>query len=102
MESTIRITGKVVDTDGSPVPLAAISAIVDAKDGAGLDSAMTDKQGFFELQLPPGKAKLYFNSLPSGFEYPRPQVIKRLEIQVNQEQVEALNFVLQRTPEPDN
>jgi hypothetical protein len=65
-------------------------------EGAGLDHDMTDHNGRYDLRIPAGGAKLYFNALPDGFKYPRPQIIKRLDIQPDQTTIENLDFTLER------
>jgi thiol-disulfide isomerase/thioredoxin len=58
---------------------------------------MTDHEGRYRLLVPSGRAQLYFNSLPEGFVYPRPQIVKRLDITAGQEAVEGLDFTIPRT-----
>jgi len=52
--------------------------------------------GRYQLRLPAGRARLYFNSLPDGFVYPDPQIVKRLEVKPGQANIENLNFTVQR------
>lgn len=75
---------------------AAISALADTQEGPGLSDDMTDRDGRYRLRLPSGRARLYFNSLPDGFVYPDPQIIKRLEITAGQDAVERLDFTIYR------
>ena len=49
-------------------------------------------------RLPAGNARLYFNSLPDGFVYPNPQIVKRLEISSRQADIENLDFTVPRGP----
>ena len=53
---------------------------------------MTGSSGRYRLHLPAGAANLYFNSLPNGFVYPEPQIVKRLEIESGQDAIENLDF----------
>jgi hypothetical protein len=92
MEPAILVTGRVLDPDGKPVEGAGFSAVVDGNAGAGLDDDMTDNSGRYRLHLPAGAANLYFNSLPNGFVYPEPQIVKRLEIESGQGAIENLDF----------
>ncbi len=98
METGTLVSGRVLDPDGKPVEGAAISAVVDSETGPspGLDDDFTKADGKYQLRLPSGRAKLYFNSLPEGFAYPKPQVIKLLDIQPGQTNIENLDFTLQR------
>jgi hypothetical protein len=101
METGIPVSGKVVDPDGTIVEGAAISALADTREGPGLDHDVTDHTGQYRLHLPAGSAKLYFNSVPDGFKYPRPQIVKRLEIGPRQAAIKDLDFTLERQTESD-
>ena len=57
---------------------------------------MTDRAGQYHLHIPAGSAKLYFEFVPDGFKYPRPQIIKRLEIEPGQAAIKDLDFILER------
>lgn len=96
MEAGVRVVGTVRDPDGRPVEGAAISALTDEPNGVGLADDMTKADGRFELHLPSGGAKLYFNALPDGFAYPEPQVFKHLRIEPAAGDVKGLDFTLQR------
>ena len=96
----MRVSGRVLDPEGKPVQAAAISAVADDKGGPGLDGGMTDAEGRYQFRLPSGKAFLYFNSLPDGFAYSRPQVVKRLDINSAQPEIKNLDFTLQRKNRP--
>ncbi len=102
LESGIRVSGRVTDSDGKPVAAAHLSAVTDSNVGSGLDGATTDSDGRYQLRLPSGKSRLYFNSLPSGFNYPDPQVIKHLAVGPGQQDLENLNFVLDRKSKEAN
>ena len=99
LESGVEITGRVLDSQGKPVPHAHFSALADTSESPGLDHCTTDLQGRYRFLLPPGPAKLYFNALPDGFAYPKPQIIKRLSIQAGQGAVSGLDFTLKRKHE---
>jgi hypothetical protein len=96
LEVGVKVTGRVLDPEGTPVEGAALSAIADSKGGPGLCHDVTDATGRYHLRLPTGRARLYFNSLPDGFVYPDPQVIKELEVKDGQARIENLNFTVQR------
>lgn len=96
LESGVLVTGRVSDADGKPIANAALSALSDTQNAAGLDNAVTDAEGRYKLRLPSGKAKLYFNSLPTGFAYPNPQIVKTLDITAGQRDMEKLDFTLER------
>ncbi len=96
LENGVVVTGHVFDPEGHPVEGAAFSALADSKVGPGLCHDVTDADGRYDLRLPAGTARLYFNSLPDGFAYPRPQIVKRLDVQPGQAAIENLNFTLQR------
>jgi len=96
METGVLVSGRVSDGEGNPVEGAAISAVADGQGRPGLGGDMTDANGRYQLRLPSGIAELYFNSLPHGFAYPSPQIIKRLDIQPKQADLPALDFTLKR------
>jgi hypothetical protein len=96
MERAVEISGKVVDSEGNPVEGAAISALADTQEGPGLDHDVTDRQGRYRLRVPAGAAKLYFNSLPDGFKYPDPQIIRNLAMAPDQSAITDLDFTLER------
>jgi hypothetical protein len=98
LEPGVRITGRVADPDGKPVEGAGISAVADNQTGSGLADDDTNADGRYEFRLPSGRARIYFNSLPDGFEYPRPQIVKELDIGPGQAAIENLDFVLSRKP----
>ena len=99
MEEGVIVSGKVTDAKGKPVEAAHISALADSQAAPGLAHSSTDAEGRYRFRLPSGNAQLYFNSLPDGFEYPRPQIVKRLEISAGQSEIADVNFTLQRSPE---
>jgi beta-lactamase regulating signal transducer with metallopeptidase domain len=96
MENAVELSGTVADSDGNPVEGAAISALADTQEGPGLDDNSTDQHGRYHLRVPAGGAHLYFNALPDGFEYPDPQIIKRVKISAEQPAIKDLNFTLKR------
>jgi hypothetical protein len=96
METGTVVSGKVVDADGKAVEGAAISAIADTTEGSGLDDDSSDHTGRYRMRVPAGAAKLYFNSLPDGFKYPEPQIMKWLDIPAGQSDINDLNFTLER------
>jgi beta-lactamase regulating signal transducer with metallopeptidase domain len=102
MEIGIFVSGKVVDPEGNVVEGAALSALADTQEGPGLDHDTTDHNGRYRLRIPAGQAKFYFNALPDGFKYPRPQIIKRLDIQAGQAAVKDLIFTLDRKTDVDD
>jgi thiol-disulfide isomerase/thioredoxin len=96
METGVDVSGRVLDPEGKPVEAAFISALADTQEGPGLADDGTDRDGRYQLRLPSGRAKLYFNSLPSGFVYPDPNIIKRLDITAGQGTVKDLDFTVYR------
>ncbi|HVX14213.1 MAG TPA: carboxypeptidase regulatory-like domain-containing protein [Pirellulales bacterium] len=96
METGVDVSGRVVDADGKPVEAAYVVALTDTQPGSGLADDGTDGDGRYRLRLPSGRAKLYFSGLPSGFIYPEPRIMKRLEITAGQDAVENLDFTLYR------
>jgi hypothetical protein len=75
---------------------AFISAITDGDSASSLADDGTDAGGHYQLRLPSGPARLYFNSLPDAFSYPEPQIIKTLGIKPGQGDIESLDFTLRR------
>ena len=102
METGTLVSGRVLDPDDKPVEGAAISAVADTErgPGPGLGDDFTKASGKYQLRLPAGKAHLYFNSLPDGFAYPKPQVVKNLNIEPGQPDIANLDFTLQRQAKP--
>ena len=96
MEASVRVSGVVTGPDGKPVGGAAISAVTDDQGGPSLADDQTDVNGHYELRLPSGEACLYFNSLPDGFEYPKPQIAKRLQIKRVEGEIKNIDFMLER------
>jgi beta-lactamase regulating signal transducer with metallopeptidase domain len=96
MEVSVRVSGTVMGPDGKPVEGAAISAVADDHGGPGLAHDMTDATGHYELRLAGGDACFYFNSLPDGFEYPKPQIARRLQIKPAEGDVKNLDFTIER------
>ncbi len=96
MERGVLVSGRVLDQDGQPVEGAAFSAISDNRSDAGLSHDLTDGSGHYQFRLPTGAARLYFNALPDGFEYPDPQIVKHLEVGSGQADIEDLNFTISR------
>jgi beta-lactamase regulating signal transducer with metallopeptidase domain len=99
METGVLVGGRVLDAEGKPVADAAISAVTDGQNGTGLGDDSTNAAGRYQFRIPSGKAHLYFNSLPDGFVYPDPQIVKDLDIQPGQADIGNLDFVLQRKAE---
>lgn len=96
LENSILVTGRVTDSKGKPVPSAHLSAVPpDVGSGVGLGGATTDKLGVYQLRVPATKIAIYFNSLPDGFEYPDPQVIKTLDLDGTELEVKNEDFVLE-------
>ncbi len=104
LEQPIVVSGRVLDPDGKPISGASLSALADTETAPGLDHSQSDTEGRYELRLPAGAAQLYFNGLPEGFVYPRPQIVKQLKLEPGQESVTHLDFTLERQPkaEPDS
>jgi len=96
MEAGVLISGRVLDENGNAVEGAALSALADTQGGPGLDDDVTDHNGSYQLRIPSGGTKFYFNGLPDGFEYPDPQIVKQLNIEPMQAEIRDLNFTLQR------
>jgi beta-lactamase regulating signal transducer with metallopeptidase domain len=96
MEISVRVSGIVTGPDGKPVAGAALSAVADDRGGPGLANDMTDANGHYELRLPSGEACFYFNSLPDGFEYPNPQIAKRLQIKPAEGDIKNFDFTIER------
>ncbi len=102
MQTGVLVSGRVFDADGKPVLAASFSAIADSRDGPGLSHDFTDGNGRYQFRLPSGGAKLYFNALPEGFAYPQPQIVKQLDIQPGQADVQNLDFTIQRQSPMDH
>jgi hypothetical protein len=101
MEASIPVSGRILDPDGKPVAGAGFSAVADNPEGDGLADDMSKVDGRYQLYLPSGVARLYFNSLPDGFKYPEPQIVKRLELVSGQASIENLDFTLPRAAQKD-
>ena len=101
LETAIHVRGHVYDPDGHPIAAAHFSALADSEEAPGLDHSSTDENGAYDFLLPAGKAQLYFNALPEGFAYPDPQIIKKLDVSAGQQDVEDLDFTLQRKAPTD-
>jgi WD40 repeat protein len=93
METAVAVSGRVFDPEGKPVEGAAISVLINTS-GGPLAHDMTDRDGRYRLRLPSCPAWLYFNSLPPGFVYPDPPIIKRLDIAAGQDPIEGLDFTI--------
>jgi hypothetical protein len=102
MQTGVLVSGRVFDADGKPVLAASCSAIADSRDGPGLSHDFTDGSGRYQFRLPSGGAKLYFDALPEGFAYPQPQIVKHLDIQPGQADVQNLDFTIQRQSPMDH
>lgn len=96
MRKSVTVSGKVVDPDGNSIEGAAISALTDTQNDVALDSDVSNVEGRYQLRLPSGAVRLYFNAIPRGFEYPDPQIVKELEIEAGQQVIENLDLVLLR------
>jgi hypothetical protein len=87
---------RIIDAQGKPVQAATLAAVADAKGGAGLGSDASDETAHYQIRLPSGSAHLYFSGLPDGFAYPKPQVVKELEIKTRQADIQNLDLTLLR------
>ena len=96
MEAGKQVSGRILDPQGKPVQAAGIAAVADDHGGSMLASDMTDGNGRYQFRLPSGNAYLYFNGLPDGFAYPKPQIVKQLDITPGQADIVNLDFTLQR------
>jgi hypothetical protein len=96
MEAGVLVSGRILDPQGKPVQAAGIAAVADTKGGPMLGADMSDSSGHYQFRLPSGSAHLYFNGLPDGFAYPKPQMVKDLEIKPGQADIQNLNFTLER------
>ena len=96
MEPGTLVSGRIIDAQGKPVQAASLGAVADAHGGPGLAGDTSDENGHYRIRLPSGSAHLYFNGLPDGFAYPKPQVVKELEIKPGQADIQNLDFTLQR------
>jgi hypothetical protein len=102
LEAGVKVSGRVVDQHGKPLEGTHLSAIAPHGERPVLDHDSTDAHGRFEFRLPAGAAELYFSGgLPDDIPYPRPQIVKRLEIQAGQGPIENLEITLQRQPKAD-
>jgi hypothetical protein len=97
IERGVMVRGRVLDEEGKPVTGASLSAITDTEAGPGVGDSTTDANGRYHFLLPAGGTRLYFNALPEGFAYPRPEIVKRLDIKSGQQHIENLDFTLHRT-----
>jgi hypothetical protein len=96
MEPGVPVSGRVLDPEGKPVQGAFFSAVADSQGGPSLSESGTDAEGRYQFRLPAGTARLYFNSLPGGFAYPSPPVVKSLEIKSGQPDIRDLDFTIRR------
>ena len=96
METGVRVSGRVSDTEGKPVRRGQRIGVADRQGGAGLGHDSTDASGRYQIRLPSGGAVLYFSGLPDGLAYPNPQVVKELNIEPGQSDIQNLDFTLQR------
>lgn len=96
LEAGVLVSGRVLDEEGNPVAGAGFSAVGDSQNGPGLGDDGTDAKGHYQFRLPSGRARLYFNSLPDGFAYPDPQIVKELDIEPGQADIENLDFIVPR------
>jgi hypothetical protein len=96
MEAGALVSGRIIDEQGKPVQAASLSAVFDAHGGPGLASDTSDEDGHYQFRLPSGSAHLYFSGLPDGFAYPKPQVVKEVEIKPGQADIQHLDFILER------
>jgi len=97
LETGVLVRGRVFDPEGKPLAGAALSALNEnPRNDTGLAHDMSDAEGRYKLRLPAGKARLYFNSLPDGFAYPRPPIVKTLDITAGQADLEGVDFTLER------
>jgi hypothetical protein len=99
MERGALVSGRVLDPEGKPVQGAAISAVgnVDVNAYLILGGDQTGANGRYQLRLPAGPARLYFNALPDGFAYPKPSEFKNLEIKADESELKIPDFTVQRT-----
>ena len=95
LEKALRVGGIVVDTAGKPVAGAYVGATCEASNGQPFLHVKTNQEGRFELPLPSGAFDVYFSSLPRGFVYPEPQIVKKLKLK-HGEAIDELRLVLSR------
>jgi Carboxypeptidase regulatory-like domain len=100
LEAGTLVSGRVLDAQGQPVEGASLSAVNESQAGSGLAHDFTDANGHYRLRLPAGGARLYFDSLPDGFAYPQPLVVKELDIKPGQADLANLDFTLRRERGP--
>ena len=96
METGVPVSGRVLDPDGKSVERAAVAAITEGQDDVGLDDAQTDAEGRFQFHLPSGIARFAFRGVPEGFDYPKPEFVKQLDIKAGQAPIDDLQFTLPR------
>jgi hypothetical protein len=96
MEAGTLVSGRIIDQQGKPVQAASLAAVADAHRGPGLAADTSDENGHYQFRLPSGNAHLYFSGLPDGFAYPKPQVVKELEIKPGRADIQHLDFTLER------
>lgn len=100
LEAGTMVSGKVFDAEGKPVQAASLSAVSQSQVGSGLAHDFTDATGRYQLRLPAGGARLYFDSLLDGFAYPHPQVVKELDIKAGQADIQNMDLTIQRRVGP--
>jgi hypothetical protein len=96
LETGVLVSGRILDAQGNPVAGVGFSAIADSQNGPDLGGDLTDAKGRYQFRIPAGKARLYFNSLPDGFAYPDPQIVKDLDIEPGQADIENLDLTVAR------
>jgi hypothetical protein len=96
LERGVLVSGRVLDAEGNPIAGVGFSAVGDGQNGPGLGNDLTDAKGRYRFRIPSGGAHLYFNSLPVGFAYPDPQIVKILDIEPGQADLENLDFTVPR------
>ncbi|MCO6047736.1 carboxypeptidase regulatory-like domain-containing protein [Aeoliella sp. ICT_H6.2] len=99
LEDGVMVSGRVTDPEGAPVEGAAISALVSNNLHSGVAGDSTDADGRYTLRMPSGTYELYFNSLPPGFAYPDPQIVRAFAIRKNQAAIDNMDFTLERGTE---
>ncbi len=86
----VNVSGQVVDDSGNPVAGASLAAAPD------LDNDRTRDDGTFQLSLPTGKARIYFDKLSHAYVYPEPQFVKELNIEPGQADIKDLKITVRR------